>query len=182
MTNDHDDDADWLRGHGHSLPPGRCSVLLFKTKEPFSRPRWLDVLVPCCLSDQMRRRDDALELYRAAEVHDEAHFQARRAQVVRHLCAVCQVDGFGHFGLAVGQMPPIRAIAASHCWRRRLAGAVVTSVHDPKMRVSSNRVSIDPSRGGADSQPRPKRPASLRQQMNHRGRGGLGDYSVSNEH
>jgi len=141
MTNDHDDDADWLRGHGHSLPPGRCSVLLFKTKEPFSRPRWLDVLVPCCLSDRMRRRDDALELYRAAEVHDEAHFQARRAQVVRHLCAVCQVDGFGHFGLAVGQMPPIRAIAASHCWRRRLAGAVVTSVHDLKMRVPSNRVS-----------------------------------------
>ena len=83
----------------------------------------------------MRRRDDALELYRAAEVHG---FEEARAQHIVDLepranDLVRQV--------AVGQMPPIRAIAASHCWRRRLAGGVVTSVHDLKMRVSSNRVS-----------------------------------------
>jgi hypothetical protein len=41
----------------------------------------------------MRRCDDALELDRTAKVDDESHFEARRAQVVRHLRAVREVDG-----------------------------------------------------------------------------------------
>ncbi len=44
INHDHDDDADWLRRHGRSLPPGRRSVALLKAKERFSGPRWLDVL------------------------------------------------------------------------------------------------------------------------------------------
>jgi len=33
MNHDHDDDADWPCRHGHALPRGKRSVLLFKTKE-----------------------------------------------------------------------------------------------------------------------------------------------------